>query len=183
MDLRSSVSRRKFFAAAGYSLAIPALAIDWHEDVVKFKAKTLDGEMINADSVHGHVVLVQFWATWCPVCRADEPSVNKIVQEFRDQGLVVLAVDVGESRRTVTKYLAQRPREGKIVLTEDTNLAAWFSPHAFPHYVAINRGGGAAAEQKGGGGESRLLHLLHQAGLNTVDSSPSGELRSSPRRS
>ena len=183
MDQGSSVSRRKFVAAAGYSLAIPAsvLAIDWHEPVVQFKAKALDGEMISTDSVQGHVVLVQFWATWCPVCRADAPAVNTIVREFRDQGLVMLAVDVGESRRTVTQFLAQNPREGKIVLTEDTNLAARFSPRAFPHYVAINRSGGVSAEQRGGGGESHLRHLLHEAGLNTIDSGPSGELRSSPR--
>jgi thiol-disulfide isomerase/thioredoxin len=180
-----TLSRRKVLAAAGSCLAIPSgvFAIDFHEDVVKFKAKTLDGESVSTDSIHGKVVLVQFWATWCQYCRADAPFVDQMAREFKDQGLEVLAVDVGESKKTVTKFLAQNPRECKVILTEDTNLAAWFSPHSFPHYVAINRGGGVAGEQKGAGGERSLRHLLRQAGLQTVDSGPGGELRSSPRRS
>ncbi len=178
------VSRRKALAAAGYCLAIPSsvFAIDFHEDVVKVKAKTLDGEVVTTDSVQGKVVLVQFWATWCPYCRADAPFVDKLVHEFQDQGLEVLAVDIGESKKMVTKFLAQNPRDCKIVLMEDTNLAAWFSPHSFPHYVAIDRAGGVAGEQKGAGGERPLRHLLRQAGIKTTDSGGGGELQSSLRR-
>jgi thiol-disulfide isomerase/thioredoxin len=180
-----SVSRRKALAAVGYCLAgaVPDFAIDYHEDIVKFRATTLDGETITTDSVHGKVVLVQFWATWCPYCRADAPFVDKLAREFRDQGLEVLAVDIGESKKTVTKFLAQNPRECKIVLMEDTNLAAWFSPHSFPHYVAIDRACGAAGEQKGAGGERSLRHLLREAGIKMADSGSGGELHSSPRRS
>ncbi len=178
------LSRRMALVAAGSCLSLRrALAVDFHEDTVKFKARTIGGEIINTDTVHGKVVLVQFWATWCPYCRADAPFVDKLGREFQEQGLEVLAVDVGESKKTVTKFLAQNPRECKIVLTEDTNLAAWFSPHSFPHYVAIDRAGGVAAEQKGAGGERSLRHLLRQAGIKTTESGAGGELRSSPRRS
>jgi thiol-disulfide isomerase/thioredoxin len=156
-------------------------ALDLH-DQVKFKAKTLDGENFSNESVHGKVVLVQFWATWCPYCRSDAPAVDAIEREFRDQGLVVLAVDVGESKRTVTQYLARSPRDCKIVLMADTNLAAWFGPRSYPHYALIARDGREAGEQKGSGGERSLRHLLHKAGLQVEDADGPDELRSSPRR-
>jgi len=181
MDARTLVSRRHLFAAASMYLAIPssARALDTQ---VKFKARTVDGEDFSTDSVQGKVVLVQFWATWCPYCKRDAPAVDAISQEFQDQGLVVLAVDVAESKKTVTKFLAESPRHCKIVLMADTNLAAWFAPKSFPYYAVIDRYGKEAGEQRGAGGERSLRHLLHQAGLRSDDPGDSSELGSSPRR-
>ena len=182
MNAESLLSRRNLLAAAGLCLAIPSniRAID---SKVKFKARTLDGEMFSTESVEGKVVLVEFWATWCPYCRSDAPAVDGLLHEFQDQGLVVLAVDVAESKKTVTKFLAESPRDCKVVLMTDTNLAAWFAPKTFPHYALIDRNGNEAGEQKGAGGERSLRHLLRQAGLRSDDSGDAGELRSSPRRS
>jgi thiol-disulfide isomerase/thioredoxin len=183
MDSYKPISRRKALAVAGYCLSIPArsLALDFH-DQVRFKAKTLDGETFSNESVQGKVVLVQFWATWCPYCRNDAPALDAIAREFRDQGLVVLAVDVGEAKRTVTQYLGRSPRECKIVMMTDTNLAAWFGPKSYPHYALIGRDGREAGEQKGAGGERSLRRLLRKAGLQAEDSDGPDELRSSPRR-
>jgi hypothetical protein len=105
-----------------------------------------------------------------------------MLREFRDQGLEVLAVNVGESRKTVTKFLAENPRDCKIVLMTDTNLAAWFAPKNFPHYALIGRNGSASGEQKGAGGERSLRHLLRQAGLRSDGPDSPGQLNSSPRR-
>lgn len=107
---------------------------------------------------------------------------DALLQEFKDQGLVVLAVDIAESKKTVTKFLAESPRECKIVLMTDTNLAAWFSPKSFPHYAVIDRNGILVGEQKGSGGEQSLRHLLSKAGLRSDDTGDPGELRASPRR-
>jgi thiol-disulfide isomerase/thioredoxin len=180
-----AISRRNALARAGYFLAIPSsiFALDQHPDTVNFKAKTLDGETFSTESIHGKVVLVQFWATWCPYCKSDAPVVDAMLREFRDQGLEVLAVNVGESKRTVTKFLAENPRDCKIVLMTDTNLAAWFGPKSFPHYALIGRNGGEAGQQKGAGGERSLRHLLRQAGLRSDGADTPGQLNSSPRRS
>lgn len=182
MVTHNLISRRKLLAAAGGCLAIPSSvsALDFG---VKFKAKTLDGETFTNDSVKGKVVLVQFWATWCPYCRRDAPAFDAIVQEFQDQGLVALAVDIAESKSTVTRFLAESPRNCKIVLMTDTNLAAWFAPKSFPHYAVIDHYGKVAGEQKGAGGERALRYLLGRAGLRVDDSGDPGELSSSPSRS
>jgi thiol-disulfide isomerase/thioredoxin len=179
------ISRRNVLARAGYFLTIPSsiLALDPHPEPVNFKAKTLDGETFTTESIRGKVVLVQFWATWCPYCKSDAPAVDAILREFKDQGLEVLAVDVAESKKTVTKFLAENPRNCKIVLMTDTNLAAWFAPKSFPHYALIGRNGGASGEQKGAGGVRSLRHLLRQAGLASDGADTPGQLNSSPRRS
>src|SRR5664280_2300684 len=77
---------------------------DDREPAPRFHAKTLEGEQFTNDSVKGKVVLLQFWTTWCPYCKQEQPLVDSLDQEFRDKGLVVLAVDVNESKKTVKKY-------------------------------------------------------------------------------
>jgi thiol-disulfide isomerase/thioredoxin len=112
-------------------------------------------------------VLLQVWTTWCQYCRSEQEFVDEIEVEFRDKGLVVLAVNVGESKKTVKKYLEQNPRKCRIVLTEDTNLAARFEAKTYPIYVVIDREGHVAATQNGAGGEGALFDLLSQAGLES----------------
>lgn len=117
------------------------------------------------DALKGKVVLVQFWATWCRYCRADQPVVDTLTREFTPRGLVVLAVDVGESREKVTQYLKKSPRACQVVLMEDTNLAAVFAAQAYPHYVVIDRDGRIVGSQTGAAGAVPLRRLLGQAGL------------------
>lgn len=133
----------------------------------RFNAKTLDGEKFNNENIRGKVVLLQFWATWCRYCRSDESAVNSITREFADKGLIVLAVNAGESKRKVKDYLSRSPRACKIVLMEDTNLAAMYAAKSYPIYVLIDREGNIAGIQKGAGGEKLLRRFLTRAGLNS----------------
>ncbi len=169
------ISRRKAIAITGYSLAIAPLlrAGDTPEAAPRFNAKTLAGK----------VVLIEFWTTWCPYCRNDAGTLDDLAVEFQKDGLIVLAVDVAESKKKVTAYLSANPRKAKIVLMTDTNLAAMFAATSFPYYVLINREGGVAAEQRGSGGELSLRQLSRRAGLESegIDDAPV-ELRASPRR-
>ena len=137
------------------------------EPAPRFSAKTLTGEKLTNDSVKGKVVLLQFWTTWCPYCRRDQSAVDAIDREFAGKGLIALAVNVGESRKTVTEYLEQNPRSCRIVLTEDSNLAAVFAATSFPIYVLIDREGNIAGTQRGAGGEAALRRLLSRAGLES----------------
>lgn len=141
------------------------------QSVPRFSARTLDGEKFTDESVKGRVVLLQFWATWCGVCRAQQPVLDSIEEEFASRGLVVLAVNVGESRTRVKQYLNSRPRSCRVVLTEDTNLAAIFPTSAVPYYVLIDRDGKILATQAGGS-EGWLRYTLNKAfggGQETVD--------------
>lgn len=147
--------------AAGWAFA----GDDDNEPAPRFRAKTLTGESFNNESVKGKVVLLEFWTTWCSYCRDEEAFVEKIDKEFASKGLIVLAIDVAESKKTVKKYLEQHPRSCRVVLTEDTNLAAMYQANSYPIYVVIDRDGNIAAEQRGAAGEKRLRGLLASAGV------------------
>jgi thiol-disulfide isomerase/thioredoxin len=185
MSVDSRLSRRKALAVAAVSLGIPRLlpAGESSDPAPGFSGKTLAGETFNNRSLLGKVVLVEFWATWCPYCRSDAEPLDDLAVEFEKEGLVVLAVDVAESKKTVKTFLERNPRKAKIVLMEDTNLAAMFAAKSFPQYELIDREGRMVAEQKGAGGEAALRRMLRRAGLESRDDDDGPvELRSSPRR-
>ncbi len=127
---------------------------DDREPAPRFHAKTLEGEQFTNDSTKGKVVLFQFWTTWCPYCKSEEGLVNDITTEFAGKGLVVLAVDVGESKKVVQQYLKEHPRKCHIVMTGDTNLAAMYAANRYPIYVVVDREGKIVDTQRGAGGET-----------------------------
>ena len=137
------------------------------EPAPRFHAKTTAGENFTNDSVKGKVVLLEFWTTWCPYCRHEQDMIDDIDKEFADKGLLVLAIDVGESKKTVKKYLEENPRSCRIVLMQDTNLAAMYEAKSYPIYVVINREGNIVATQRGAAGEIALRRMLGRAGLES----------------
>jgi thiol-disulfide isomerase/thioredoxin len=151
------ISRRTALVLFG---SAKLFAIDTREPAPKFHAKSLDGEKFNNESVKGKAVLVQFWATWCHYCKRDESAVDTIAEDYASKGLIVLAVDVREPRKKVERYLQGSPRACKIVLMDDTNLAAMFAAKAFPLYVLIDQNGKIAGTLKGSVGEDGLRRLL-----------------------
>ncbi len=162
-----SITRRqsgRSLLALFAALRLQALEVD--ELLPHFVAKTLNGERITNDSVKGKVLLIEFWATWCPPCKSDEPALESILADFGKQGLLVLAVNMGEPRRKVKKYLEASPRSSKVVLAEDTTLAAICDANVYPLYVLVDREGQIAGVQRGAGGERSLRRLLSKAGLD-----------------
>jgi len=89
------------------------------------------------------------------------------MKEFAKSGLVVLAVNMGEPRRKVKKYLEENPRSAKVILAENTTLAAICEAKTYPLYVLIDRDGRIAGVQHGAAGEGALRRLLSKAGLES----------------
>jgi thiol-disulfide isomerase/thioredoxin len=160
---------RRFFAFVASVVLVASYCSfaldDEGQPAPRFHAKTLTGDTYTNQSVKGKVVLLQFWTTWCPYCRKEQGLVDSIDHEFADKGLVVLAINVAESKKKVKQYLQESPRSCRIVLTEDTNLAAMYQANAYPIYVVIDRDGNIAAEQRGSGGERALRQMLRKAGV------------------
>ena len=131
-----------------------------------FRAKSVKGEQLDNTALAGKVALIQLWATWCGYCRKDQPVVEKLAAEFRDQGFVVLAINVGETRQKVEAYLKDNPRPGvKMILNEDTSLPAMIAAEGFPFYVLLDKEGKVAGVQAGSGGEPSLREMLNGVGL------------------
>jgi thiol-disulfide isomerase/thioredoxin len=159
--LLAALSATPMFAQSVYR---DIVVEDERERAPNFHAKTLTGEQFNNESTKGKVLLFQFWTTWCPYCKSEESLVDDIAAEFSDQGLVVIAVDVGESKKVVQQYLKDHPRKCHIVMTGDTNLAAMYAATRYPIYVVIDRDGKIVDTQHGAAG-GRLRQTLARAGI------------------
>jgi thiol-disulfide isomerase/thioredoxin len=164
--LRGTVLCALFLAALCVSAGTKA-----KEPAPRFNARTIEGEKFTNDSIKGKVVLLEFWTTWCVYCAEEAPFVDKINREYGDKGLILLAVNVAESKKTVKKYLEQHPRTSRIVLTDDTNLAAMYQATVYPIYVVIDRDGNVVGTQRAAAGEAALRDLLAGAGIGSKEES------------
>ena len=167
--LRLAITCLLLLSLFGTAVAPAAGKTKAREAAPRFSATTTHGEKFNNDSLKGKVVLLEFWTTWCGYCLQEAGFVDRINDAYLNKGLVILAINVGESKKTVKKYLEQHPRSTRIVLTDDTNLAAMFQASVYPIYVVIDRDGNVAGEQRGAAGEGALRDLLADGGLDNDD--------------
>ncbi len=72
-----------------------------------FTLKDLDGNTVRLSDLQGKVVFINFWATWCPPCRAEMPEIEAVHQEYKDKGVVVIGVDMSEPESMVRQYIQE----------------------------------------------------------------------------
>jgi thiol-disulfide isomerase/thioredoxin len=131
-----------------------------------FAAKAIDGGDVGLAALRGKVVLLDFWATWCVPCKRELPALEKLNTEFRDQGLTVVGVTVGEDRGAVDKFLKTAGVTYPVVPVEEGSpIVAQLSVTGFPTIVLIDREGTIASYEVGARGEAALRDALIKLGL------------------
>jgi len=135
------------------------------KDALAFDIKALDGKSYSLAKLKDKPVLLDFWATWCGPCRKAMPAVEKMYQDFKEQGLVVLAVDAGEERAVVEEFLKKTPMPYPVALSGESKITESYHVGAFPTFVMIGRDGKIAAHLIGYGGEAELRDMAKKAGL------------------
>jgi thiol-disulfide isomerase/thioredoxin len=92
------------------------------------KLKDLDGATHDLAQLRGRMVLVNFWATWCPPCRREMPSMERLSQALKGEAFSVLAVDVGEDADTIEGFSSQFDAAPTFPILLDTHsrvMQAW----------------------------------------------------------
>ena len=136
-----------------------------------FKGVSLDGKAFSLDSLKGKTVLLDFWETWCGPCVRSFPTTEKLYADYKDQGLVILAVDVDESRDTVDKFLKTKPFGYPVLMGTESGIPAAYGVTVFPTFVLIGPDGKIAAHQFGFN-EAALGGILSKAGLSASNPAP-----------
>jgi thiol-disulfide isomerase/thioredoxin len=134
------------------------------KDAPTFKVVSMDGKAFSLDSLKGKTVLLDFWETWCGPCIRSMPTTDKLYAENKNNGFVILGVDVDESRETVEKFLSTKPLPYPVVLGTQSGIPAAFGVTVFPTFVLIGPDGKIASHQFGFN-ESALANILKNAGL------------------
>jgi peroxiredoxin len=102
--------------------------------------------------LRGKVVLVNFWATWCPPCRKELPSMERLWRQFKDAGLVVLGVNVGETGDQVFAFSngLETPLTFPLLLDEDSRVAQSWPVKGLPTTYLVDKKGRIAFGAIGG---------------------------------
>ena len=108
-----------------------------------FSLKIFDDQLAKLSELKGNVVVLDFWATWCPSCRVSLPHLDKMSrdQELAARGLRVVAIDCGEAKETVTGYLEKNKLSLWIVWDEDGSLQNSYRIHSLPVTIIVGRDG------------------------------------------
>ena len=113
----------------------PALAPD-------FAVPNLAGQAVRLSAYRGQVVLVNLWATWCPPCREEMPSMQKLYDRLKDRGFVLLAVSQDETGpETVKSFVEQMKITFPVLVDPDGDVGRKFGVWGYPESFVVDREG------------------------------------------
>jgi peroxiredoxin len=106
-----------------------------------FTLETPDGETIHLADLRGQAVVINFWATWCPPCRAEMPAIQQVYDQYREQGLTVLAVNLQEGDSQVAGFADENQLTFPILMDRDGSVFARYQVNAMPSTFFVDRSG------------------------------------------
>ena len=106
-----------------------------------FELQNLDGQSISLSNLKGKPVLVNFWATWCSPCVSEMPYIQEIHDEWSGSGLMVLAINMGDSPPAVEQFLQEHNLSLPVLLDTKKNVAQRYGIRAIPTTFFIDKDG------------------------------------------
>lgn len=106
-----------------------------------FKVTTARGKALTQKEFGGRILLLNFWASWCPPCKEETPSMNQMAQQLGPKGLVVLGVSVDESEAAYQRFLASERVVFDTALDPTGEISANFGTYKYPETYIIGRDG------------------------------------------
>ena len=129
-----------------------------------FRLTDLQGKEWHLRELKGKVVLVNFWATWCPPCRKEMPDLQALYDKYKDQGFVVLAIDDEEAAK-VSPFITERNISYPVLLDPGRKVNEAFVVEGIPKSFVYDREGNLVAQSIDMRTRSQFQEMLAQAGL------------------
>ncbi len=106
-----------------------------------FQLPNLDGQSVSLSDFRGKPVLINFWATWCPPCRIEMPYIQQVYDEWSDKGLVILAINMGESSSEVSEFMKSYNLSFPVLLDTKGDVAEKYNIRPIPVTFFIDEDG------------------------------------------
>ena len=126
------------------------------------------GKKVSLKDFRGKLLMLNFWATWCEPCRDEMPSMERLYQEFKGEGFVILAVDVKDKRQDALEFIKELKLTYPVVLDPAGEVAVLYGAWGLPAtYLIGAKGEGLArmwgpADWYGAGARALIRSLLNQ---------------------
>ncbi|HUN56546.1 MAG TPA: TlpA disulfide reductase family protein [Candidatus Binataceae bacterium] len=116
-----------------------------------FKLPLLDGQTVSLSSLRGKVVFLNVWATWCPPCREEMPSIEALYEKFKDdKNFVVLAVSQdSDGRAPVASYVEKHGLKFDVLLDPENEVGEAYDVSGIPETFIIDQRGRIVAHHVG----------------------------------
>lgn len=120
-----------------------------------FVLSDLQGQTVQLSALRGKHVVINFWATWCPPCRAEMPALQAVAERYADRGLVVLAVNLGESPLAIRSFVERYQIRLRVLLDPNKQVAERYRIVPLPTTFFVGPDGLVRAKVEGQMDENR----------------------------
>lgn len=134
--------------AASTTQTLPS--VDTPYPAPDFSLKTEDGKTWRLADQRGKVVVLNFWATWCPPCRYEMPSMERAREAVQADGILIVAVNVGEDADTIFEFTGRYPVSFPLLLDQDASVIKKYKVIGLPTTFVIDPAGNVTHKVVGG---------------------------------
>ncbi len=106
-----------------------------------FEVTTLEGQRFDLAEARGKVVLVNFWATWCPPCREEIPHLEKLWQRIKGEDFIMVALARGESEEEIRPFVEANDMTFPVAADSDKSVYALYAEQYIPRSIVVDRSG------------------------------------------
>jgi thiol-disulfide isomerase/thioredoxin len=129
----------------------------------QFTVTDLNGQAIQSAQLHGKVVLLDFWATWCAPCEAEIPQLGTWQEKYGAQGLQVIGLSMDDTEPPVKAYVQRRKISYPVAMADEKTIAAFGGVLGLPANIVIDRDGKVIAKHIGVSDLAALQREVEQA--------------------
>lgn len=125
-----------------------------------FELKGLDGKTYKLSELKGQAVMLDFWATWCPSCKAEMPLLQEMYKQYADQGFIIIGIDMQETPKVVQQFQQEYGLTFPLVIDSEEKVTKLYDIVPLPTAYFIDRNGVVQTKWTGQLTKPQLLTLI-----------------------
>ncbi|WP_323702306.1 thiol-disulfide oxidoreductase ResA [Mammaliicoccus sp. Dog046] len=129
-----------------------------------FELETVDGKTVNLKDLRGKGVLINFWGTWCEPCKREMPELERQYQEYKDQGIEVVAIHVRKNPQQIKQYLSSLKETPtfKVVMDNDNLVTDAYGVNPLPTTITVDKNGKIVTKHTGELSKKQIIEEMEK---------------------